>query len=380
MIYLTYSDPLTGVFQSQVIDVCNYLNKALDIKVCLVSFISIKGFWKSRKRIKALTKNALVLPMFPTIILWKLNAITLFFTVLLTGERVIIARGVFACNMALILKPLLIRKVSYDGRAAVSAEYTEYDVSPYKSLLPVIKLAEKKAVIKSDFRLSVSTELIKYWENQFNYNSRQHVIIPSTVNSSWSQDLLHSQEKMEMRKLLGLPEEKVIIVYSGSTAGWQSLDLMSDFVSKILEKQPNILFLVLSPSSPQITDFNKRFSNNFVEKWVLHNEVEKYLKVCDYGILLRDETTTNKVASPVKFAEYLSAGLSVIISKNIGDASSFVNENNCGFVVNEKLENDLKPLSEEQRIKNSNLAKKFFTKEAYFSQYKICTDSLMNKE
>lgn len=194
-----------------------------------------------------------------------------------------------------------------------------------------------------------------------------------------TEDYKRSRKK-ELRNQLGLSVDKIIIVYSGSTAGWQSFELMSDFVSDILQNQSNVQFLLLSQSSPQITDFHKRFSKNFVEKWISHQEVENYLKVCDWGILLRDESITNKVASPVKFAEYLSVGLNVLVSKNIGDISDFVEENNCGLVVKGKLENKLKPLSEEDRIKNNALAKKFFTKQSHFSKYKICTDYLLNKE
>ena len=65
------------------------------------------------------------------------------------------------------------------------------------------------------------------------------------------------------------------------------------------------------------------------------NEVPKYLLAADYGLLIRENTVTNQVASPVKFAEYLACGLPVIISRNLGDYSEFVTKNNCGYLLNE---------------------------------------------
>ena len=379
MIYLTYSDPLTGVYQSQVIDVCNYISKTFNHKVRLVAIISIRGFWNSRSKIKSLSSNAIVLPMFPTILLWKLNIITLFFTSLFTGEKVMMARGVLACNMAIALKSIgLISKVCYDGRAAYGAEYEEYEVTPYKSLIKMVKQSERLSVINSDYRIAVSTKLIAYWKNNFDYNSTNHVIIPSTVNSKWKIQPSTKNERDALREKLNLSKDKTILVYSGSSAGWQSFDLLSNFIAEILENNKSVQFLFLAQSSPQLTDFHERFQNNFVEKWVSHSEVEKYLMACDYGVLIRDDSITNKVASPVKFAEYLFSGLNVIVSNNIGDISEFVKQNKCGYVKNINTSIELSPVNDETRKRNNELAKKFFTKESHYYKYKICVDYLLN--
>jgi glycosyltransferase involved in cell wall biosynthesis len=41
----------------------------------------------------------------------------------------------------------------------------------------------------------------------------------------------------------------------------------------------------------------------------------------------------NRVASPVKFAEYLHAGLPVVLTRGIGDASGWVREHGLGVVL-----------------------------------------------
>ncbi|MCX6312806.1 MAG: glycosyl transferase, partial [Bacteroidetes bacterium] len=75
-------------------------------------------------------------------------------------------------------------------------------------------------------------------------------------------------------------------------------------------------------------------------------------------------------ASPVKFAEYLAAGLEVIISENLGDYSKYVIENNVGMILssNPSLSKLLKPdLTQKKRI--MELAKKDFLKENYRELY-----------
>ena len=62
-------------------------------------------------------------------------------------------------------------------------------------------------------------------------------------------------------------------------------------------------------------------------------EINNYLNATDYGILFRENLPINNQASPTKFAEYILAGLKVIISEGVGDFSEFVREHDCGQVV-----------------------------------------------
>jgi glycosyltransferase involved in cell wall biosynthesis len=62
--------------------------------------------------------------------------------------------------------------------------------------------------------------------------------------------------------------------------------------------------------------------------------------MADYGILIRPNSITNSVASPVKFAEYLASGLQVLISDGIGDFSEFVVREKIGYLINNVVDID----------------------------------------
>jgi glycosyltransferase involved in cell wall biosynthesis len=66
---------------------------------------------------------------------------------------------------------------------------------------------------------------------------------------------------------------------------------------------------------------------------VPHHEVPRYLAAGDIGLLLREPSLVNAVASPVKFAEYLAAGLPVVLTEGIGDYSDLAMRNNLGVVL-----------------------------------------------
>jgi hypothetical protein len=67
MLYITFNDYPGGIFESQVIDVIQYLNKLSHQKIRLISFVSMRNFFSNRKKIKPLYPYSIVIPMFPGI-------------------------------------------------------------------------------------------------------------------------------------------------------------------------------------------------------------------------------------------------------------------------------------------------------------------------
>ena len=114
----------------------------------------------------------------------------------------------------------------------------------------------------------------------------------------------------------------------------------------------------------------KMFPQRVKFLWLSTHEVGAYLSACDYGWLVRENTDTNRVASPVKFAEYLAAGLEVIISNELGDYSNYVLVNKAGFIWNNEVPIDFLPKPTlEQKNRMVKLSKNDFMKENYREQY-----------
>ncbi|MBL7884167.1 MAG: hypothetical protein JNL69_08855 [Bacteroidia bacterium] len=369
MIYLTYNDLPSGIFQSQVIDVCHFISNQFNPPVRLVSFISLKGFLKNRKVIKSKYKKSFVLPMFPKHSTWKLNRYTLQFILLFSKEKKIIARGVFATNIALSLKEKgKINKVVFDARGAYKAEFEEY-LNKIVHINDDISLLERKAIEQVDFRLAVSQKLVAYWEKQYNYHSNKHVVIPCTLSYAPKFDYT-SQEIQQLREKLGYTMSDIIIIYSGSTADWQSPKILDGFLVEQLKKDERIKVILLSKFD--LTQFASytNFGNRMEQKWVGMNEVNSYLTIADYGLLIREDSITNEVASPVKFAEYLNAGLKIIVSENIGDYSNFVTANNLGYIYTKDEGISLEKVSFEEKIKMNAVSLQNFRKENFIDNYK----------
>jgi glycosyltransferase involved in cell wall biosynthesis len=365
IVYFTFNDASSGIFSSQVIDVVKYLRTVSEENIRLLSIISIRNFFINRKKIKDELNDAIVLPMFPGVQNWKWNVYILYIYNILYKPRVIISRGVFACNLSLKLKTKK-NKVIYDGRGAISAEWNEYMIGNIKLQNSIYNI-EKKAVLNSDYRISVSQKLVKYWSDEFGYNLNNHLVIPCTLNTQYESLSFNLSESHEVRNELGFDSNDIIFVYSGSNAGWQSFDILKDYLENLLINNERHKVLFLSGTNCQINELILKFPNRIKSLHVDAKLVPKYLMACDYGLLIREESITNSVASPVKFAEYLACGLPVIISENLGDYSEFAIKYKAGFLYPEF--NIANQINLQTKRELANLALMYFSKNSYKFQY-----------
>ena len=373
MIYLTYNDPPSGIYFSQVIDVCNFLNEKLHAHVRLVSLISIRSFSQNKKSIKSHCPDAIVIPMFPGVKNWSCNFLTLLFFFFFLDSKKVIARGPFAASLALRLKKIgIVKWVCFDARGAYDAELNEYDVVVSKKINKDIFEIEKNVVLNSDFRIAVSNKLVSYWKEKYSYGQIQHVVIPCLLNSKYFTHFPDEQTIRENRKSLGFSDDDIVLVYSGSTAGWQSLELVDEFLYDLLKKNKYIKVLFLAKILPDKMKINSEFKNKIVCKWLREAEVPDILSCCDYGILIREKSMTNKVASPVKFAEYLACGLKVLVSEDLGDYTKFVIDTNCGYVVSGKIEpSRIVKLTIDEKVYLHNFSSNYFSKDSFIESYKL---------
>lgn len=370
--YLTFNDAPSGIYSGQVIDVVKFLREELKADVRLVSFISLRSFFRNRAKIKSELKDAIVIPMFPGLGNWKKNKLLLGFLLGIYKPEKIMARSVLACSLALHFKSGKI-KVLYDGRGAITAEWREYGVVKDPLLLKTIHDLEKECVLKSDFRIAVSNKLLDYWKTEFGYNGRSHVVIPCTLNKVFENSEISADKIFRSRKKLGYDSNHVLIIYSGSIAGWQSFNLLASFVKPILLQSKSNKILFLSDLCEEFSALRKEYPEQVQVLKLKSNEVPDYLISGDYGLLIRESSITNKVASPVKFAEYLSCGLKVIISPEIGDFSDLVVREEIGAASFSSYNFQKVEIAEKLRIRS--FALEHFSKIAFFEQYKKLVNS-----
>lgn len=367
--YLTYNDPPSGVYWSQVTDVVGHLNGLGDERVRLVALISLRGFWRERRRIRRRMPDAIVLPMLPRARNWRLNAVTLAWLCRVFKPSGLVGRGVFATALGLRMRRRgVLGSVCFDARAAYAAEWEEFRLVDDARLVHGMADLEREVLNEADLRTTVSHALAEYWRERYGYVAAGHVVIPCTLTSDMEGD---GPPQGRARGMFNWGKDDVVLAYSGTVVGWQSMELLRSLLDGWLASDPTHRVLFLSEEHPAISGSAAAFPGQVGRIWVPHEKVHGLLIDCDHGLLLRRECVTNRVASPTKFAEYLGAGLPVIISKGVGDLSALVRDRGLGLVVDDAAQfHGLRRPSPAERQRSRAVAEEMFTKKAYDREYR----------
>jgi len=202
---------------------------------------------------------------------------------------------------------------------------------------------EYETITIADKVFTVSNGLRDYFINTFAAQNDKFVIYPCLADETkfYYSPILRS----EVRKDLGIEANVTVIIYSGGVKQkWHKLDHMLTFFKEFLKNNSNSKLLLLTNDQKsldeRLVDFYDIISHVVITS-VPNQEVVNYLNAADFGLLFRDNTPMNNVASPTKFAEYMLCGLPVIISEGVGDYTNFTSENNVGVVLSNDEFNDM---------------------------------------
>lgn len=184
-------------------------------------------------------------------------------------------------------------------------------------------------------------------------------IISMHPNIASSDFVYNPKRRKEIRKQLGVPDDKILVVTSsGESGAWQKdLDIIDSLVSKG--------YMVLNLSKMTID------KPNVISRFLPHKEMPDYLSACDAALLWRDDVPLNNVACPSKYSEFAVMGLYVIHNKTVDIATRFINENKCGLLVDNPEEILLSEdkFSEEDRLRRCVAGHKVFSIEEIARSY-----------
>ncbi len=248
--------------------------------------------------------------------------------------HIVHARSYIPAAMAIVLKKALGVKFVFDMRGLMPEEYVDEGHWTTDSL--AYKLAKKieKTGLRTADRIVVTTDAFAQVVSQMGEDYGLRKPLPITIIANCT-DIKKYKFQSESRND-SLPRKRIHFIYTGSTAKWQLLPEMVDFVSRFKQVR-DVFFTILTYGD---TDF---VQNLLVEKEFARNEynvvkassdeVPEYLSRADIGISFIKPSRSKKIASPIKFAEYLLSGLPVVVNPEIGGTDVIVKANRIGVVV-----------------------------------------------
>ncbi|GGA82373.1 hypothetical protein GCM10011385_40740 [Nitratireductor aestuarii] len=139
------------------------------------------------------------------------------------------------------------------------------------------------------------------------------------------------------RAELGLDPQRKVIFYPGKFGGLYYAREITQMFRWLLDEDPDLFFLVLSPQSAEsirslFAECNVPESSYKVDKADYEN-IEQWFWVADFGIIAVPPGDSKKFISNIKVGEYLCAGLPFLITRGVSEDSIVAADCQVGVVV-----------------------------------------------
>lgn len=225
----------------------------------------------------------------------------------------------------------------------------------------VLQLIDAYTLRKAAGVIYVSDAMKEYYENKYRVRTKS-IVVPCL--SEFANTKIENVER--------IPNS---FVYIGGLSVWQCFDEILKLYAKIRTDKSvfHIITLNTEAARKKVIDIIGDDKNIEIYGITDRTQIPATLNKFEYGFLIRKNDVVNQVAAPIKFLEYLSCGVNVIMTDAVPSYAKLVEETNVGTVVDMDAENiTIKPYNSNAK----EVYKKYFNRESYVDKYKTL---LLNK-
>lgn len=187
------------------------------------------------------------------------------------------------------------------------------------------------ALQRSGAVLSVSPGMIE-WLAALGVDAERLYYVPCCVSGP----TYSSRDRAAVRTRLGL-DGKQVFAYLGTVTGYQHIaDGVVRFFRALARCSPAAHLLCISSDDDAMRAALAAGQIDPARTTVIRlhqDQVAAVLSAADAGLLLRAPSRLNSLSQPTKLAEYLAAGVPVIVSRGVGRVDQLVAQWNAGLTV-----------------------------------------------
>lgn len=273
------------------------------------------------------------------------------------------ARTEYSTVVAALVKPILGFNLIWDARGDTYSEY-EGTMKEFPRFLKWFGLMKLKSIVRRidiaskscDKAIFISEGLMKL-DGEYIVPGNKFVI-PCVADESvfFYDPTLRCKAREKLRYI----ESHVVLAYVGSVAPWQCPNEVIRLMVEVIREDKKYRALIISPN---VNIFNKLIPRDLSTFFTVTScglaEVNYYLNASDLGVMIRRESPINKVASPVKFAEYSLTGLMVVTNDAVEQVNKYGEslQNLIEPVVQRIIELDIEKISLDRMARSVNALK-----------------------
>lgn len=344
LVYVVYREDNVMVYESQVLEYLRSLKeKNLFETIELIVFRHEQNLTKKtavEDRIHKYIDKGVTFWSFPVMCMTQLNVNVarlkkyLGQTYSSKDQIAVICRGDLAAYVGIkAFAGFPDSRVLYDNRGLA---YEESVMSHDNNFIHKINREIKRKALNysklhCDMYNFVTNSMREYFLEQYGYNPEiPFTIIPTLYHPEQGNE----EECKEVVEREAYSPTDCVISYIGSTAAWQSTKQLIELIRGIGERYEKVRFFILSNGSiPELETLPETIRRRISMKGVPHKEMKYYLMMTNVGIVIRDNNIVNHVAAPTKIAEYLTSGVTILYSGDIGIITDLKNKTNGSQMI-----------------------------------------------
>jgi glycosyltransferase involved in cell wall biosynthesis len=254
--------------------------------------------------------------------------------------QIVHCRGYTLTSLGLKAKTTFGSKFIFDMRGWWPDEKLESGLwasAIYKPVYKYFKQEEKSFFKNCDMAISL-THIGKKTAVELGLKEDNKIkVIPTCVNFDVFKPL-DLEIRKEKRKQLGIEDEAIVFLYSGSVGSNYRTDLVLKFFKELQIHNPNSVLVFLSHSDHKIIEAEIEASGVNKEACRIlsasYQEVGNNLMVGDVGLIMYNTGFSVIGRSPTKLGEYWASGLLCLSAKGIGDLDALIEQyENSGVLI-----------------------------------------------
>jgi glycosyltransferase involved in cell wall biosynthesis len=268
-----------------------------------------------------------------------MGAAVVMFLVIFRGVRTIHCRSYIPALMGALVRTVTPTRLVFDMRGLFVDEYLFAGAfREGTARLAFARWLERRLLSLSDVTVVVSgsfrdhllarpdlTDLIR---------PERIVVIPNRVDLGRFAAALG--QRAAEREARGW-SDAVVGVFVGSMSAWHRVDLAVRIAAEVMEELPEVRFVAaVYPSTGRVERLAAEAGlpadrTDFVTAGV--EEMPALLSAADFGFMLIERHVSKRVCAPIKFSEYMAAGLPTVSSEEVGDISGWIAGRGLGVIV-----------------------------------------------
>lgn len=218
---------------------------------------------------------------------------------------------------------------------------------------------EYYALKKATYHVLVSTSMNSFLKHKYHLSLDKSIIIPCISDLKYVEKIKRIKNSF---------------VYLGGMSSWQCFDKVLLIYKRIKENLPNSSFHIITLDIDIAIKKAKDVLGDLslVEIYSINdrNKLETTLAQFEYGFLIREKNAINYVASPIKFAEYLSCGVNIIMTDGVPHFAKILKKYSAGYILPENKIGDF-DWQHNYNLENSlNLYRQYFSLEKFVIEYR----------